>query len=262
MQDDFMNAFDPSKIRNKPIVRPPLLMVYSPNGYGKSTFLSTIPKLFILDTEDKCNEIDAHSYVPIDFDDVILVLNWILNHEIGKLPYEVLAIDTLDWLEKRIHDNIMKKYKVSTIIDDTSKDLNFGKGNMVAANMFMAEIYPLIDAIIRKHNIPVVLCAQQQKVRVKEPDKEEYNVIDLRLESKLAGVISDKVEAKLYLNCRFMRDQKGSMIPTDERYFITTPQKGIAAKNSLDLPHEITISRYNGWNDLLRAIGTNKPPRI
>lgn len=256
-------TFSPDKIIRKPEMRAPIMILYAPNGHGKTTFLASIPELFIIDTEDKCNEVNTPRYVPESYTDVIESLLYILNgFKPNELPYNAIAIDTLDWLEKRTHEDICLKYNVKTIIDDKCKELNFGKGNILAANMFIGDILPLIEAIRKKHNIPIILCAQHQKIKVKEPDKDEYSVIDLRLDSKLAGALSDKVEAKLYLNCRYMKDQKGSMIPSDERFLITSPQKGIAAKNSLDLPNQIIIGRYTGWQDFYKSIGLNKPPKI
>lgn len=252
--------FTPDKILSTTQPRPPFIIIFAPNGHGKTTFLSSIGKLFIIDTEDKCNEIEgAYRYIPETFDDIIQSLNYILQQD--SIPFKALAIDTLDWLEARIHEDICTKYNVKTIIDDKCKDLNFGKGNILAANMFISSILPVMEAIRKKHNIPIVLCAQQTKIKVKEPDKEEYSVIDLRLQPILAQAISDKVEAKLYIQRRYHKDFKGSMIPSKERYLITEPQKGIAAKNSLHLPDEIIIGEHTGWSDFVSAINTNKLPR-
>jgi hypothetical protein len=250
-------TFSPDKILQNTEIRPPFVLLFSPNGHGKTTFIASIGSSFIIDTEDKCNEVEgAFRYVPETFADILASLNYILNTE--KVSFRALVIDTMDWLEKRIQDSICDTFKVKTVIDDKCKELNFGKGNILAANMFLSEVLPILEAIRKKHNIPIVLCAQQTKVSIKEPDKDEYKVVDLRLEPKLAGAISDKVEAKLYIQRRYSKDFKGSMIPTKERYLITEPQKGIAAKNSLHLPDEIPIGEHTGWNDFVSAINTNK----
>lgn len=250
-------TFSPDKILATTEKRAPFILIYAPNGHGKTTFIASIGKSFIIDTEDKCNEIEGvFRYVPETFSDIIASLNYILTTE--KIPFQALVIDTADWLEEAIKKDICKTYSVKTIIDDKCKDLNFGKGNILAANMFIADILPILEAIRKKHHIPIIICAQSTKIPIKEPDKEEYKVIDLRLEPKFATMLSDKVEAKLYLNRRFYKDNKGAMIATKERYFVCDNTKGIVAKNSLYLPDEVLISEENGWNDFVAAIDKNK----
>lgn len=252
--------FSPELIKTNTEQRPPFVLIFAPQGYGKTTFIASIGATFIIDTEDKCNEIEgAFRYVPETYNDVLLSLQYVFNSEI--VPFKALVIDTLDWLEKRIHDQICTTYGVKTINDDKCKELNFGKGSILAANMFLSDVLPILEAIRKKHGIPVVLCAQHQKVPVNSPDVEKYTINDLRLEPRLAGAISDKVEAKMYIQRRYNKDYNGAMIPTKERYLITEPQKGIAAKNSLHLPDTIEISEFNGWQDFTSKINLNKPVR-
>ena len=263
--------FSPDLIKTNTEQRPPFLIIYAPNGHGKTTFIASIGSTFIVDTEDKCNEIEgAFRYVPETYEDVVKSLEHVLNLEV--VPYKAVVIDTIDWLEKIVHAEILsthtyfdkktgKQENAKNINDDNCKELNFGKGSILAANMVLCGIMPLIIAIRKKHRIPVIIFAQQAKAPVNSPDVEKYNVIDLRLEPRLAAFLSDKVEAKMYIQIRFNKDHKGVMIPSKERYLITVPQKGIAAKNSLHLPDTIEISELNGWQDFISKINLNKPLR-
>lgn len=257
-----MSTFSPDKIQLTKKEKQPFILIYAPNGHGKTSFLASMGKPFILDTEDKCNQIDAPRYVPENFQAAIDCLKYLLACE--TFPAPALAIDTLDWLEKRIHENICNTYKnkdgspVSNINEATHEQLNFGKGSKIAANEFNAHILSLLIAIRDKHNIPIILCAQQSKVPVNQPDRDKHDIIDLRLEKVLSAFISDIVEAKLYLDCRFFKDHKGAITPSDERYFVTKPKRGIAAKNSLHLPSEITIGEFTGWADFIKALQESK----
>ena len=170
-------TFTPEKIIQKTETRPPFVLLFSPNGHGKTTFIASIGSSFIIDTEDKCNEVEgAYRYVPETFADIIASLEYVLASE--KVPFRALVIDTLDWLEKRVHEEICGTYtyfdkksnlweNAKTIIDDNCKDLNFGKGNSLAANMVLAGILPVMEAIRKKHNIPIILSHQQAKIPVK-----------------------------------------------------------------------------------------------
>ncbi|CAB4214212.1 AAA domain containing protein [uncultured Caudovirales phage] len=241
--------------------REPILILFAPNGNGKTTFVSSIGNVFILDTEDKCNEVENSTrFVPKTYQEALECLKYLYRME--SMPFDAVVIDTLDWLEKRVHEEICKTHNTKTIIDDKCKELNFGKGKILAANMFIGDVLPILEAIRKKHNIPVVLCAQQMLQKIKSPDVEEYQVVDLRLEPKLAAFISDKVDGKLYIQIRYNKDFKGAVTPTSERYLITGNTKGIAAKNSLHLPNEIDIGETTGWADFKVKIGTTKPKKL
>lgn len=252
--------FTPDGIVAVPQARPPFILLFAPNGHGKTTFVLSSRDPFVLDTENKYNNTSVARYVPSDFNDAKDCLNYLLS--LDKFPYGLLAIDTLDWLEKRIHENICKVYKVkgepvSNINEGTHEQLNFGKGSKVAANEFNSHILNLLEEIRNKHNIPIILCAQHAKVPVNNPDADKYDILDLRLDKILASFISDRVEAKMFIQCDFdtiTRDKKTVVIPRDRRYLVTRPERGIAAKNSLGLPSNITIGETTGWDDFVAAL--------
>jgi hypothetical protein len=251
-------AFSPQQILVTPPDEAPLIMVFSPNGHGKSSFIASAKNPFVIDAERKFkSDKPAAIYRPDTLSDLIEALQYLLNQD--KLDNGLIAIDTIDWIERVIHESICETFKVKVINDDHCKALNFNKGYDLAANMFLSDVYPLLDAIRKKHNIPVVIGAQCLPTKQREADKDEYIMQDLRVQEKLAQKISDLMEAKLYLQKKEHIDQKGRVVPTEERYLITRRAKGINAKNNLHLPDEIAISYSNGWNDFVATIGTCKP---
>lgn len=251
-------VFNPDDIKTIPIVKAPLVLIFSPNGHGKSSFIASAKKPFVIDAEKKFNNVNgATVYEPADFNDIIGCLEWLIAQE--KLEHGVFAIDSLDWIERIIHEKICKDFNVKIVNDDHCKALNFNKGYDLVANMFLGDIYPLLDRLREKHNMPILIGAQCLPTKQKEADKDEYIMQDLRVQDKLAHKVSDLVEAKVYLQKREHFDQKGRVIPTEERYLITRRAKGINAKNSLHLPEEVNVSYSNGWADFVNAIGTAVP---
>lgn len=251
-------TFDPNDILTQAPDEAPLVLLFAPNGHGKSSFIASTNNPFVIDCEKKFKSKKEYSfYRPNNLEDVVGNLEYLLSQD--KLDYGVIAIDTIDWLEKAIHDYLCKKYNATNIIDDKVKALNFQKGYIEAANTFFSDIYPLLDDIRKKHNIPIILTAQCASTKQDEADKDVYFMQDLRVHKELGEKISDLMEVKAYLQMRTHIDQKGKLIPTDERYLITRRIKGIAAKNNKDLPEEVPISYYNGWEDFVKAIGTCPP---
>ncbi len=251
-------VYNPGSARKTSVNRAPLVSIFSKNGYGKSSFLASINNPFVLDAEKKFKtKNQATIYEPKDLRDTIECLEYYANE--SKVDFSAFCIDSLDWLEVAIHERICKDYNASNINDDNIKALNFFKGNNIAANIFFADIYPNLAMIREKHCIPVIIAAQAAPISQEEADKPKYDMQDFRVQVKLGAKVSDLMEAKVYLQKREHLDQKGNVVPTEERYLVTTRSKGINAKNNLFLPAEVPISYSNGWNDFVSAIGTSLP---
>jgi len=251
-------TFTPDSIMHTAPQEAPLIIIFAPNGHGKSSFIASAKKPFVIDTEKKFkSDKKASIYRPDSYCDLIEALVWLRDQE--KLDNDVIGIDTLDWLEREIHNKICNDFNVKVINDDHCKALNFNKGYDLAANTFLGEVYPLLDAIRKKHNMPIILGAQCLPQKQKEADKDEYVMQDLRIQDKFAHKISDLVEAKVYLQKREHVNQKGQVIPTEERYLITRRVKGVNAKNNMHLPEEVAVSYSSGWDDFIKAVGTAHP---
>lgn len=251
-------TFNPEDIKTAVPIKAPLVLIFSPNGHGKSSFIASVKSPFVLDTEKKFKTKNpAFIYEADTYEDVIGCLEYHVAQP--ELKYGAFCIDSLDWIEKAIHNKICADHNVKIVNDDHCKALNFNKGYDLVANIFFGDIYTPLDAMRIKHNMPIIIGAQCLPTKQKEADKDEYIMQDLRAQDKLARSISDLVEAKVYLQKREHVDQKGRVVPTEERYLITRRAKGINAKNSLDLPETVDVSYSNGWNDFVSAIGTSVP---
>ena len=251
-------VFNPNDVRTVSQMKAPMVMVFAPNGHGKSSFIASANKPFVIDAEKKFKTSQpAYIYEPQDFEDIKGCLEYHLNEP--KLEYGAFTLDSIDWIEKSIHNKICSDYTVKIVNDDHCKALNFNKGYDLVANIFFSDIYTTLDAIRIKHNIPIIIGAQCGRVKQNEADKDEYFMQDLRVQAKLAERVSDLMEAKVYLQKREHTDQKGRIVPTEDLYLITRRARGINAKNNLDLPEEIPVSYSNGWAEFVSAINTSRP---
>lgn len=256
-----MTVFDPSRIITKVPKKCPITLLYSLHGVGKGAFIASADNPFVIDMEKKFKtDYPASVYQPQDYEDLLGCLDGMLNQE--SLPYGIVALDTLDWMEKAIHSQICIDYKVKTINDDNSKALNFQKGSILAANMFFGDVFTKLAAIRNKHNIPIVITAHCLGSKQKPADGAEYVAYDIRVDKWLASCVSDLVDAKLYLRIRKLYDQKGQMIPTLEREIVPIDSQGVQAKNNLNILDFVPISQLYGWDEYMQAIThgeANKP---
>ena len=98
--------------------RPIRQVVYGLEGVGKTQYVCSADGVIVLDFEGGMGEMDAQSFPlhdkSVTFNDATeaLRLNY-SNHK--KLGIKTVGIDSLDWLEKKIHEHVCKTNKVDSI---------------------------------------------------------------------------------------------------------------------------------------------------
>ncbi|MCX7701182.1 MAG: ATP-binding protein [Gemmataceae bacterium] len=93
--------------------KPPRILLYGPEGIGKTTFGSQAPKPIFVPTEDGQDEIDCAKFLlAATLDEVLAAIT-----DLRSQPhdYETVVIDSLDWLERLIWDKLCGQYGVSSI---------------------------------------------------------------------------------------------------------------------------------------------------
>lgn len=118
-------AFDLSAIRKGRNTKKPRVVVYGPAGVGKTTFATSAPAPIVLQTEDGLGQIDVpHFPLATTFDDVLSAIGALFQeaHE-----FKTLVVDSLDWLEPLIWQDVCQAHKVESI-----ESLGYGKGYVEA----------------------------------------------------------------------------------------------------------------------------------
>ena len=88
--------FNPDDIKTKVVMKAPLVLVFAPNGHGKSSFLASVNNPFVIDTEKKFRTNNPSSiYEASSYDNITGCLSYILAQE--KFEHGALCIDSIDW---------------------------------------------------------------------------------------------------------------------------------------------------------------------
>ena len=97
-------------------IPPPRIMVYGPHGLGKTPFGASAPAPIFILTEDGLGRLEVeHFPVAKSYKDVHEALESLK----GEHDYSTVVIDSLDWLDNLIWEQINTKYD--------AKDLAYGK---------------------------------------------------------------------------------------------------------------------------------------
>ena len=112
---------------------PPRLILYGTEGIGKSTFASQAPSPVFVQTEDGLSEIACDKFpLATTLDDVLSSLTALVAEQ---HDYQSVVIDSLDWLERLIFDELCRQYDVTSIekVDNGCSAARFGGLSEVAA---------------------------------------------------------------------------------------------------------------------------------
>ena len=111
------------------IPAPVKVVLYGPEGIGKSTFASQFPDPVFIDTEGGTKRLNvARLPAPTSWQ---MLMDEVAEVARGNVPCGTLVIDTADWAEKLCMEGVCAKYKVNSI-----DAFNYGKGYTFAKEEF------------------------------------------------------------------------------------------------------------------------------
>ena len=182
------------------------ILVYSPEGVGKTTFASKFPDPLFMDTEDGSTHLDvARLERPTSLSMVGQQLEWIKTNK----PCKTLVIDTVDWLELLIIKHVIAISKVDSI---EKVGGGFGKGyTEVAENLgiLLDRLQDIVDA-----GIHVVLLCHSEVKRYEDPmELGSYDRFTLKLSKKGGPLVKEWADMVLFANHKVIvvnQDNKGA----------------------------------------------------
>lgn len=148
------------KIISGKIIKPQKVVIYGPEGIGKSTFAAQFPRPLIIDTEGSTSHLEVDRLPrPTSWQ---MLKQYIKDLKGDTMGYHTLVIDTADWAERLCEEAICQSNGKVGI-----EDFGYGKGYTYVKEEFgrlLDSLSDLIDAgmnivltahsIIRKFELP------------------------------------------------------------------------------------------------------------
>ncbi|MGN0243642.1 MAG: AAA family ATPase [Lachnospiraceae bacterium] len=211
------------------------VVVYGPEGIGKSTFASRFPDPIFIDTEGSTGHMNVRRYdKPSSWSMLLEEVNYTLIHK----PCKTLIIDTVDWAEQLCIESICAEHQKSGI-----EDFGYGNGYVYVKEefgRFLNKLQEVVDA-----GIHVVLTAHAQIRKFEQPDEMgAYDRYELKLGKKTSSQTSPLVkewcDMLLFANYRTFsiatdKDGKKHKAQGGQRVMYTTHHPCWDAKNRYDL---------------------------
>lgn len=255
-----MTYYDLATVSSEPIPEPPVLIVYAQPGEGKTHFAASAPAPFFLDIEGSSKRFTV-SKVQIQATDEEVKQgitsydkfdNWLSAIETQDHTHKTLVIDTIDWLEHVIWEQVCKNTGAHDISDKNNAGTAYGNGHIKAVNL-LEGIRVRLENLRKNKRMTIILLCHSHVRKIDEPDGAAYDKYTLKTHEKFAALLIEWADAVLFLKKKTFINKAGKA-EEGARVLISCGTKAAIAKNRLELPREFPCT----WNDFINAIGTNK----
>lgn len=168
------------------------VVIYGAEGVGKSTLSSKCPDPLFIDVEGSTKDLDvARTEQPTTATILKEQINYVIEH---PTICKTLVIDTADWMEKLVTEDLLTRNKWKGI-----EDLGYGKGYVYLAEEF-AKVLKLLDKVIDK-NIHVVLTAHAMMRKQELPNEQgAFDRWELKLSKKCAPLLKEWADELFFCN--------------------------------------------------------------
>jgi hypothetical protein len=237
---------------------PPRILLYGVDGIGKSTFAANAPAPIFTQTEDRLAHIDCAKFpVCKTFEDALATIKVLLteDHE-----YKTHVTDSADWLEKLIHQKILKDHNEESIIsNEKGSPLGFGRGYIMAEDHFRKYVSGL-EALRLRKNMQIIIIAHAQIRKFDDPMRPSYDQYRPNLHERIMNMLLQWVDCAFFANFdtsvvteKDVMKEKRKGIGGVNRIMYTQERPAFEAKNSYDLPPEMPldygkfVEHYKKW---------------
>jgi hypothetical protein len=229
------------------VKKPTRVVLYGPEGVGKSTFGANAPKPIFLGSEDGTDQLDVQRFpTPETWEDVFAALRVLATE---PHDYETLVVDSLDWLEPLLWEHVCKRDGEANI-----EAYGYGKGYQVALDEWRRMLAGL-EQLRKAKPMHVVLLAHSVIKPFKNPTGDDFDRYELKIQAKAAGLIKEWSDAVLFANWETFakKDSKTERVKgvsTGARLIYTERRAAFDAKNRYSLPDEMPLA----WEDFAAAV--------
>lgn len=215
------------------------VVIYGPEGIGKSTFAARFPGAVFIDTEGSTNDMDvARLPRPTSWNMLFDEIEYIKTH---TDECRTLVIDTVDWAELLCVEHICAVHNKKGI-----EDFGYGNGYVYTKEEFGRFLNKLSDLI--EAGINVVLTAHAQLRKFEQPDElGAYDRWELKLgkktQSQTSPLVKEWADMLLFANYKTFsvavgKDGKKHKGQGGKRTMYTQHHPCWDAKNRFGLPEE------------------------
>ena len=176
------------------VSKPQKVVVYGPEGIGKTTLAASFPDPLFIDTEGGTHHFDVKRVDPSPTSWSMLMGYVAEVVKAGPALCGTLVVDTADWAERMCLEHVCSAHGAKGI-----EDFGYGKGYTYVKEEFGRLLDRLSDCI--GAGVNVVVCAHAQIRKFEQPDElGTYDRWELKLSKQCAPMLKEWADMVLFCN--------------------------------------------------------------
>lgn len=224
------------KISNGVVRRAQKVVLYGPEGIGKSTLASAFPDPLFIDTEGGTSHLNVKR-VTIDgtFGDLIETIQAVAAQDVCRS----LVLDTMDWAEQICVADLLKKYRQTSI-----ESFGYGKGYTYLAEE-VQQILRAFDSVIASGKNAVIVAHAKMRKQELPDEAGAFDRWELKLSRQAAPLVKEWADMLLFLNYKTMvihTEDGSNKAQGGKRVIYTSHHPCWDAKNRCGLADELPLS--------------------
>lgn len=245
-------------LKGRPLVMgkeftPLKVIIYGPNGVGKSTFASHFKSPLWIDLEQKSQHLDVPKLRLETFEEFKECVKWLTEKEHS---FSTVVIDSLDQLEAIVQNYIEKLYPPN--------QLGFGGLHKYVVEQFDNDILKTLQFLFEKKKMNIVLIGHEAIVHSNDARHPMFDRYELKINQKLSYSLKNWVLCIFFATYEINFEKKENIgftqtrlhaLSNDRRVLHTTGTPTYLASNIYNLPHSLKLTKTpETYNALVEAI--------
>lgn len=236
------------------IMKAKKVVIYGPEGVGKTTFAAQFPNPLFSDTENSTINYDVQRFdKPSSWTMLLQQAKYVKDN---PSICETYVVDTADWAERLCSEHICSKSKVNGI-----EDFGYGKGYVYLEEEFGRFLNLLEDVV--EVGVTVAVTAHAEIKKIEQPEEiGGYDHWQMKLEKKTMPLLKEWADLLLFANYKVYVvnvDNQGAAkgknkVQGGNRVMYTVRTPWWDAKNRDNLPEELPFD-YNEIAHLIPSKG-------
>lgn len=241
--------------------KPQRILLYGVEGVGKSTFAADAPGAVFADLQDGTSHLNVQRFPrPTTWEELLDIIRTLEaeEHQFGSL-----VVDPMDMAEALLWRHICARDKKASI-----EDYGYGKGYQAALDEWRVFLAAL-DRLSERRKMNVILVAHSWVKAFKNPEGEDFDRYQLKLNDKASGLLKewcDHVLFGIFETFAHKKDpsskvEKAKGVSNGARVIYTTRTAAYDAKHRGRMPERLPLSWADFWA-ALKASGPMEPAKL
>lgn len=239
------------KIETTKINKPPTVVIYGAHGVGKSTFAASAPSPIFIRTEDRHGHLRVQAF---EFMRTLQMVRDAINYlRTEDHQYKTVVLDSLDWTQDLIYQELVEKYGAKNISD--KKKFAFGLGFQLAEEIWTSEVLKPLVALAEERKMIPILISHFKERYIEDAEGNQYKKYDIDLQDRACARVHEMADVVGFMDYRRDSEEKEAkgggtftkISSTGKVVLRLQPQPFFEAKRYGDLPAALEIPRENGW---------------